>query len=83
MSISIICPLYNGKKYIKNMNESLLTQEINDIVDIKYILTETNDGSKELLDEIGASYDIVKADEFSHSYTREKAAYEANGDNII
>ncbi len=83
MSISIICPLYNGKKYIKNMNESLLTQEINDIVDIKYILTETNDGSKELLDEIGASYDIVKADEFSHSYTREKAAYEANGDIIV
>lgn len=83
MSISIICPLYNGKRYIKNMNESLLAQEINDTVDIKYILTETNDGSKELLDEIGASYDIVKAEEFSHSYTREKAAYEAKGDIIV
>ncbi len=83
MNISIICPLYNGEKYIRNMNKSLLAQKVDDEVDIKYILTKTNDRSEEILKEINASYKLVKPEDFSHSATREKAAYEAKGDIIV
>lgn len=83
MSISIICPLYNGEKYIKNMNKNLMSQKIDDKVEITYILTKTSDNSEEILKEINADYKIIDAQDFSHSLTREKAAYEAKGEIIV
>ena len=53
VKISIICPIYNGEKYIKNLNMSLLEQKIDNAeVDIKYLLTESNDNSEKILKEI-------------------------------
>ena len=46
MKISIICPIYNGENYIKQLNNSLLYQEVNNVdVEIKYLFTESNDNS--------------------------------------
>ena len=83
MSISIICPLYNGEQYIRNLDSSIRNQKNVEIVEIKYLLTKTNDNSLSILEDINAQYSVVEPSEFSHSLTREKAAYLAKGDIIV
>ena len=80
MDISIICPIYNGSRYIERLHESLVNQKEINSFEIRYILTESSDNSKEILDKLSAKYTVVTKDEFSHSLTREKEAYKANGD---
>lgn len=83
MDISIICPIYNGSRYIERLHESLVNQKEINSFEIRYILTESSDNSKEILDKLSAKYTVVTKDEFSHSLTREKEAYKANGDIIV
>jgi rhamnosyltransferase len=83
MNISIICPIYNGEKYIENLHKSLRMQEKADIASINYILTESKDNSEEVLKRVGAVYKKIKPSDFSHSKTREDAAYKAAGDIIV
>lgn len=84
VGISIICPIYNGEKYIEDLNINLLKQKVdNAVIDIKYLLTESNDSSEEILKKINADYELIKREDFSHSYTREQAIYKANGDIIV
>jgi rhamnosyltransferase len=83
MNISIICPLYNGEKYIESLHNSLKKQEKAHIFSIEYILTESKDNSEELLKRIGAKYKKIKPSEFSHSKTREEAAFKAQGEIIV
>ena len=84
MTISIICPLYKGQKYIESLNNSLINQVDVDIKEILYIVTEIpGDNSIEKLKDINARYKVIKPEEFSHSLTREKAVYDANGEIIV
>lgn len=83
MSISIICPLYNAKEYIKNLDESIKMQKNVDIESIRYILTESNDNTEELLKDLNANYIKIKKEQFSHSLTREKEAMKSKGDIIV
>lgn len=85
MNITIICPLYNCVKYIESLNSNLKNQEkYNDEkVYIRYELTESTDGSEELLKKLNIDYNLVKKEEFSHSLTREKAAMSSEGDIIV
>ena len=72
MNIDIICPLYNGSNYIENLNKSLLKQKNVNINEIKYILTESNDNSENILKKLKCNYKVIKPNDFSHSLTREK-----------
>lgn len=84
MKITIICPIYNGAGYVEELNNSLLMQEVKDIdVQVKYILTESKDNSEEILKTINADYDVIKVEDFSHSYSREQAIYNSDGDIIV
>ena len=84
MTLSIICPLYKAEKYIDNLDMSLKRQLKVEIKEIKYIVTECyEDKTIEKLKNINAKYRVIKAEEFSHSLTREKAVYEAEGDIIV
>lgn len=83
MNISIICPLYNAKKYIKNLDESIKMQKNVYIESIKYVLTESSDNTEELLKDLNANYTKIKKEQFSHSLTREKEAMESKGDIIV
>lgn len=85
MKITIICPLYNCVKYIEKLNSELMNQEKykDEEVEIKYKLTESNDGSEELLKKLDIKYELVKKEDFSHSLTREKAAMSSCGDIIV
>lgn len=86
MSISIICPLFKGEQYIKELHCSLLKQLKVEEVDIKYVVTKPNnfeDNTIELLENLKAKYSVIKAEEFSHSITREEEAIKAKGDIIV
>lgn len=82
MKIDVICPLYNGKNYIEKIYNQVMMQENVEINELKFILTDTNDGSEEVLNELKVPYKKISKSEFSHSLTRENAAYESKADII-
>ncbi|PRR83054.1 glycosyltransferase [Clostridium vincentii] len=83
MNISIICPIYNGEKFICKLDKSLMTQEGVESFDIRYVLTKSKDKSEEILRNIKANYSVLEVEEFSHSKTRENEAFKADGDIIV
>ena len=82
-TVSIICPLYNAEKYILNLNKNLIKQKNVDIEEIIYMYTESKDNTENILKENKLKYELVKKGEFSHSLTREKAAFKAKGDILV
>ena len=83
MKIDVICPLYKGAEYIEQLNENITNQQNVTINKIKYILTDTNDDSEEILKKLKCNYKKIKPSEFSHSLTREKAALRSRADIIV
>ena len=83
MNIEIICPLYNAEKYIENLDKSFKKQKNVEIHKISYILTESKDNTKQLLDNINANYSIITRNEFSHSLSREKVAMQSTADILV
>lgn len=84
MNIDIICPLYKGAMYIKKLHASILRQKDVNIHSIQYIITNTNDETESIVKTLDhCSYKIIEPSEFSHSLTREKAAYDSDGDIIV
>lgn len=83
MTIDIICPLYNAEKDIKRLHKSLMKQKNVQINEIKYVLTESKDNSEEQLKKLNINYKKIKKDEFSHSLTREKEAFDSKADIIV
>ena len=83
MTIDIICPLYNSKKYIENLQKSLEMQKDVDINNIRYIITNTNDNVEKILEHYNCIYDIIEKKDFSHSLVRENEAYKSDADIIV
>ncbi len=83
MTIDIICPLYNAENDIKSLHESLIMQKNVEINKIRYVLTESQDKTEEILKKMQIEYKKIKRDEFSHSLTREKEAFESNADILV
>ncbi len=83
MNIDIICPLYKAEKYITNLNNSIMMQQNVNINTIHYILTESKDNTEKILQENAIEYKKIKAEEFSHSLTRETEAMKSNADIIV
>ena len=83
MKIDIICPLYNASKYIIDLNKSFLMQKNVLLNKIRYVLTESSDNTKEIMDNANIPYTLIKRSEFSHSLVREKEALESNADIVV
>lgn len=81
--IDIICPLYNAEAYIENLNKSFLKQKKICLNEIKYLLTESKDNTEKFLKDNKIKYKKIKVKDFSHSYTREEAAFESNADIVV
>ena len=81
--VDIICPLYNAEKYIEPLHKSLLMQEEIKINEIKYVLTESNDNSENILKKNKLNYKKIKKSNFSHSLVRENAAKESKADIVV
>lgn len=84
-TVKIICPIYNGEKYIRDLNQSITNQKVdNDYkVNVKYILTESIDKSEQILDDLELDYYKILKREYSHSLTRESAALGIDEDILI
>lgn len=83
MKIDIICPLYNASKYIIDLNKSFFMQKNVLLNKIRYVLTESSDNTKEIMDNANIPYTLIKRSEFSHSLVREKEALESNADIVV
>ncbi|NFN18995.1 glycosyltransferase [Clostridium botulinum] len=85
MKISIICPLYNAENYIYNLNNNILTQELDSEqeLEILYVLTRSIDKSEDILKKLNCNYRVVEPKKFSHSLTREIMANKVSGDIIV
>lgn len=83
MTIDIICPLYNAENDIENLNKSLLKQKNVQLNEIKYILTESKDNTEEKLNELNFNFQKITKEEFSHSLTREQAAFASKADIVV
>lgn len=75
--------MYYAEHYITELHNSLLKQEIDCSVYIYYILTECHDKTEDILKKIDANYEVIKANQFSHSLTREKIAMKCDGDVVV
>ncbi|MDU4853872.1 MAG: rhamnosyltransferase, partial [Clostridioides difficile] len=66
MIISIICPIYNGQEYIKNLHNNILKQELNEgySVEILYALTRCSDKSEEILKSLKCDYTLIEPKDF-------------------
>ena len=83
MKISIICPLYNAGKYIEGLHNNIGKQVVEHDVEEIYVLTESKDNTEDILKKLELNYIKITPSEFSHSLTREKAAFGAGGDVIV
>ena len=83
MTVDIICPLYNAKKYIESLQKSLEMQKEVEINKIRYVVTNTNDNIEEILDKYNCAYSKIEKKDFSHSLVREKEAYKSEADIIV
>ena len=83
MKVSIVCPLYNAEKYIKELHNSLLMQNDVEIESINYVLTECADKTEAILKDMKLNYDKIATNSFSHSKVRENTALKAKGDIIV
>ena len=71
MNVDIICPLYNGAKYIENLHASLLMQKNVEINSIQYIITNTNDETESIVKTLDyCTYKVIDPSEFCFHYSR-------------
>ncbi len=82
-SVSVVCPLYNAQDELLDFDRSLKKQKGINLVEIRYILTESQDHTEDLLNAADISYLKIKKEAFSHSLVREDAAMKARGDIIV
>ena len=64
MKIDVICPLYNGRDYIEKIYNQVMMQENVVINELKFILTDTNDGSEEILNELKVPENRLPAQQY-------------------
>lgn len=83
MSIDIICPLYNAEKYIESLHKSFQMQKKVNILNIRYVLTESNDNTEKYLNLNKINYKKISKSEFSHSLVREKEALQSKADILV
>lgn len=86
-TISVFVPVYNGDKYLAELIESVLNQELPKGYELEFLITDS--GSKDKSLEILETYkdrvviDYIPNSEFGHGKTRQAAAKKAKGEFIL
>lgn len=83
MKIDLICPLYNAKEYIVDLDMNIRKQKKIKLNSVNYVVTKTQDGTEQMLDKMNIPYRTIEKSEFSHSVTREEAALSCDGDILV
>ena len=66
MKVEILCPLYNAEIYVEELNKNINKQKNVDF-EVRYLLTESSDNTKKILDKNYLKYDLIKKDEIKCS----------------
>jgi rhamnosyltransferase len=87
-TISVFVPTFNGEKYIAELIEAVLNQELPDDYKLEFLITDS--GSKDKTVEIIKNnyidrviFDEIPNDQYGHGKTRQRAAVKANGKYIL
>lgn len=83
MTVDIVCPLYNAANYLQNLINALKKQKNVQIDRLRFILTESTDATRKILDENNCDYVQIKKNEFSHSLTRETEAMASSAEIVV
>lgn len=83
MTVDIICPLYNARNYIMDLQQNIKKQKNVEVLSINYVVTKTNDNIEEILESLDCNYEMIEREEFSHSLTRERMANKCKADIIV
>lgn len=86
--ISVICPVYNGSLYLEELYNSLIKQKNVKISELIFPLTDSKDESEKILTHLSELDERIiikkiKPSDFSHSLTRETAAFFARGKILV
>lgn len=85
--VDIVCPVYCGLSYIKRLAKTIKSQENIIVNKIVMPITDSNDNEfNEIIDfviENKIEYFVVKKEDFSHSFTREKAILDYCNEKIV
>lgn len=83
MTVDIICPIYKGEHFLTRLIDSLKKQKDVEIKNIRFVLTDTGDGSENILKENNLAYTKISPKAFSHSLSRENEAKKSDADIIV
>lgn len=85
--ISVFVPVYNGKKYLPELIEAVLSQELPHDYNLEFLVTDSGstDGSVDILElyKNKITWDQIPNREFGHGKTRQVAAEKAKGEFIL
>ncbi|MBR2658323.1 glycosyltransferase [Candidatus Saccharibacteria bacterium] len=82
-SVSVVCPVFNAEREILDFDRALKRQKGVNLVEVKYVLTESDDHTEMMMKDADIAFEKISKKEFSHSLTREKVAMLAKGDVIV
>lgn len=82
-SVTVVCPLFNAEEMVLDFDRSLRKQKGVRLTEVRYVLTESSDHTKDLLDAAEIRYKHIPRSDFSHSLVREEEAMEARGKVIV
>lgn len=81
MKISIILPIYNGKKYLKKLVKKIKTQEGNYEIELIALVSKSSDKS---LEEAKKLFDkVIEVEKFNHAKTRHEGALKSSGEILV
>ena len=85
IKIDVVCPLYKAENEIVGFLQRLKNQSGVQICKTVFPVTESEgwEETVKILEKSGCSWFLVKAEEFSHSLTREKALFEYCESDIV
>lgn len=81
IKISIICPIYNGERYLEKLTKRIREQEGNFKIELIALVSISKDNS---LEETRKYFDkVIEVQKFNHAKTRHEGALKSTGDILV
>lgn len=85
--VSVFIPVYNGEKYLREVIQAVLNQELPPDFDLELLITDSGswDSSVSIIRDFGDAvvFDEIPNGEFGHGRTRQRAAVRARGEFLV
>lgn len=81
--VSIVLPTWNGEAHLARLLPALAGQRLVGGVEIVAIDSSSTDGTRRLLEEAGASVEVIEQSAFRHGEARNRCAARARGEFLV